>query len=110
MKEGKSTCIFSLMLRKFMVQYGGMGYGVKCGKIKVRCREYVVRFLYVSNISCIILEGKSFEIFPVKHSVAQGCTLSPTLINVNVLLHEIEKCSQLVRNFLKNTSSSLFCR
>ena len=40
-KEGKSTYTFFFMLRKFMTLYGGMGYGMKCGKwvLKVRCGE-----------------------------------------------------------------------
>ena len=52
----------------------------------------VVRPLYVNNRSCIVLEGKSLEFFPIKQGMVQGCTLSPTLflIYINGLLCEIQ--------------------
>ena len=41
MKEGKLTYAFFLMLRKLTIRYGGMGYGIKCGKwvLNVRCES-----------------------------------------------------------------------
>ena len=41
MKEVKSTYAFFLTLRTLMTHYGGMGYGIKCGKwvLIVRCGE-----------------------------------------------------------------------
>ena len=57
----------------------------------------VVRSLYATNKSCILLEGKSSECFSINQGVAQGCTLSPTLFWINIigLLNEIEKCTKL---------------
>ena len=44
----------------------------------------VVRSLYVNNGSCVFLEGKSSDFSPVDKSVAQGCTLSPTLFSIYI--------------------------
>ena len=55
------------------------------------------------------MQGKSSEFFPIKHGVAQGCTLLLTLvlIYINGLLCEIENCSELGVKFSENTLSSL---
>ena len=53
------------------------------------------------------LQGKSSEFFPIKQGVAQGCTLSATLIYINGLLCEIEKFPELGVKFSENILSSL---
>ena len=46
--------------------------------------KYTVRSLYVNNMSCIFLEGKSSNYFYINQGVAQGCTLSPTMILIHI--------------------------
>ena len=69
----------------------------------------VVRSLYNDNRSCIFLDGKCSEYFPINQGVAQGCTLSPTLflIYINGLLSEIEKYSELGVKFSRSAMSGL---
>ena len=84
-----------------MTPYGGMGYGPKCGKwVVIKGKMWrVVRSLYANNRSCIFLEGKSSEFFPINQGVAHGCTLSLTLflIYINGFLCDIKKCAEICR-------------
>ena len=68
----------------------------------------VVRSLYVNNRSCIFLEGKCSEFFPINQVVAQGCTLPPTLFLIysNGLLCETEKHPELGVKFCENMMPS----
>ena len=60
-------------------------------------------------IGVVFLEGKTFDFFPIKQGVVQGCTLSTMLflIYINGLLCEIEKCLGLGVKFSQNTMSGL---
>ena len=69
----------------------------------------VVKSLNVNNRSCISLEGKSSDHFPINQEFAQGCTFSPTLfmIYIHGLMCEIAKHPKSGVNFSKNKMSAL---
>ena len=52
----------------------------------------VIRNIYNVNGRCVYLDGIKSEYFGVTQGVAQGCTLSPTLLPIFVdgLMREIE--------------------
>ena len=52
----------------------------------------VIKKLYESSRSAVLLEGKKSDSFNVDQGVAQGCNLSPILFSVfiNDLLKEVE--------------------
>ena len=110
MKEGKSTYAFFLDIKKAYDTVWRDGLWYRMWEMGIKGKMWrVVRSLYVNNKSCVFLEGKSSEFFPINQGVAQGCTLSPTLflIYINGLLCEIENCPQLGVKFSENRMSGL---
>ena len=109
-KEGKFTYAFFLDVKKAYDSVWRDGLWYKMWEMGIKGKLWrVIRSLYVNNRSCVFLEGKSSEFFPINQGVAQGCTLSPTLflIYIDGLLSEIEKCSQLGVKFSENEMSGL---
>ena len=64
-----------------------MEYGVK-GKV-----WYVIKTMYDSSRSAVLLEGEKSPTFSVEPGVAQGCSSSPILFSVFIsnLLNEIDR-------------------
>ena len=109
-KEGKSTYAFFLDVKKAYDTVWRDGLWYKMWEMGIKGKMWrIVRSLYANNRSCIFLEGKCSDFFPVNQGVAQGCTLSPTLflIYINGLLNEIEKCPELGAKFSENKMSGL---
>ena len=111
-REGKSTFAFFLDVKKTYDTVWRDGLWYKMWEMGIKSKLWrVVRSLYANNRSCVFWEGKSSEFFSINQGVAQGCTLSPTLllICINGLLNEIEKCPELrVKSFKNKLSSLLF--
>ena len=108
--EGKSTYAFFLDVKKAYDTVWRDGLWYKMWEMGIKGRMWrVVRSLYVNNRSCVFLEGKCSDFFPINQGVAQGCTLSPTLflIYINGLLNEIEKSPELGAKFSENKMSGL---
>ena len=53
----------------------------------------VIKTMYTSSRSAVLLEGEKSSTFRVKQGVAQGCSLSPILFSVFIsdLLDEIDR-------------------
>ena len=53
----------------------------------------VIKKIYESSKSAVLLEGKKSDSFNVEQGMAQGCSLSPILFSVfiNDLLKEVEQ-------------------
>ena len=53
----------------------------------------VIKKMYMSSRSAVLLEGEKLDLFNVEQGVAQGCSLSPILFSVfiNDLLKEVEQ-------------------
>ena len=53
----------------------------------------VIKGMYESSRSAVLLEGEKLEVFNVEQGVAQGCSLSPILFSVfiNGLLVAVEQ-------------------
>ena len=53
----------------------------------------VIKKMYMSSRSAVLLEGEKSDLFNVEQGVAQGCSLSPILFSVfiNDLLKEVEQ-------------------
>ena len=97
---------FFLTLRKPMIPYGGMGYGTKCGKWV--CGAWLGPYMQIIGVVSF-WKASFWTFFPINQGVAQGCTLSPTLLLIyfNGLLSEIEKCPELGAKFSKDKLSGL---
>ena len=54
---------------------------------------HVIRKMYESSNSAILLEGEKSDTFKIEQGVAHGCSLSPILFSVfiNDLLKEVEQ-------------------
>ena len=64
------------------------GLWFKLWEMSIKYKKWrVVTTVYVNNRSCIVLECKCSEFFPIMQEVAHGHTLLPTLllIYINVL-------------------------
>ena len=71
----------------------GLFYKVWDMGVKGRRMWRVIKKIYESSISAVILEGEKSGSFNVEQGVAQGCSLSPILFSVfiNDLLKEVEQ-------------------
>ena len=58
---------------------------------------HVIKKMYESSKSVVLLEGAKSDTFKIEQVVAQGCTLSPILFSVfvNHLLKEVEQTGHL---------------
>ena len=81
MNEGKSTYVYSLDNKKAYDTVWRDGLGYKMWEMGINNKMWrVIRSLRVNNRSCIFLEGKPYEFFPINQGVAQGCTLLATML------------------------------
>ena len=73
-----------------MILCGMMVYGINCGTwvyklwgMGVKGRMWrVIKKMYESSKSAVLLEGEKSDTFTLEHGVAQGCSLSPILSSV----------------------------
>ena len=48
---------------------------------------HVIKTMYNSSRSAVVLEGEKSSTFKVKQGVAQGCSLSPILFSVSSVIY-----------------------
>ena len=93
LQEGKKTFSFFLDIKKAYDTAWRDGLWYRIWEIGIQGKLWrVIRNIYNVNQSCVYLDGIKSEYFGITQSVAQGCTLSPTLflIFVDGLMTEIE--------------------
>ena len=71
-----------------MILCGMMIYGI----------NNVIKKMYESSKSGVLLEGEKLDMFTIEQGVAQGCSLSPILFSVfvNDLLKEVNSWRNVV--------------
>ena len=94
LRENKKTYAFFLDVQKAYdtVWHDGLWY--KLWDMGVKGRMWrVIKKMYMSSRSAVLLEGEKSDSFNVDQGVAQGCSLSPILFSVfiNDLLKEVEQ-------------------
>ena len=94
LREDKKTYAFFLDIQKAYdtVWHDGLWY--KLWDMGVKGRMWrVIKKMYMSSRSAVLLEGEKSHSFNVDQGVAQGCSLSPILFSVfiNDLLKEVEQ-------------------
>ena len=91
MKEGKTTFAFFLDVQK---AYDTVWWNGKLWENGVQGKMWrVIKGMYESSRSDVLLEREKLEVFNVEQRVAQGCSLSPILFSVfmNGLLVTVEQ-------------------
>ena len=94
MKEGKRTFAFFLDVQKAYDTVWRNGLWLKLWEHGVQGKMWrVIKGMYESSRSAVLLEGEKSEVFDVEQGVAQGCSLSPILFSVfiNGLLVAVEQ-------------------
>ena len=94
MKEGKRTFAFFLDVKKAYDTVWRNGLWLKLWEHGVQGKMWrVIKGMYESSRSAVLLEGEKSEVFNVEQGVAQGCSLSPILFSVfiNGLLVAVEQ-------------------
>lgn len=94
LREGKETYAFFLDVQKAYDTVWRSGLWLKLWDLGVKGRIWrVIKKMYESSRSSVLLEGEKSASFSVEQGVAQGCSLSPILFSVfiNDLLKEVEK-------------------
>ena len=94
LRENKKTYAFFLDIQKAYdtVWHDSLWY--KLWDMGVKGRMWcVIKKMYMSSRSAVLLEGEKSDSFNVEQGVAQGCSLSPILFSVfiNDLLKEVEQ-------------------
>ena len=76
-----------------MIQFGVMACGLSYGMGVKGKMWHVIKTMYNSSRSLLLLEGEKSSTFRVEQGVAQGCSLSPILFSVFIsdLLDEIDR-------------------
>ena len=93
LKEGKKTFSFFLDIQKAYDSVWRNGLWLKLWNMGVKGKMWrVIKTMYNSSRSAVLLEGEKSSTFSVEQGVAQGCSLSPILFSVFIsdLLEEIE--------------------
>ena len=94
LREDKKTYAFILDIQKAYDSEGHDGLWYKLWDIDVKGRMWrVMKKMYESSKSMVLLEGEKSDTFTIEEGVDQGCSLSPILflVFVNDLLKEIEQ-------------------
>ena len=94
LREGKTTYAFFLDVQKAYDMVWRDGLWLKLWDMGVKGRIWrVIKKMYESSRSAVLLEGEQSAAFNVEQGVAQGCSLSPILFSVfiNGLLKEVEQ-------------------
>ena len=92
LKEGKKTFSFFLDIQKAYDSVWRNGLWLKLWNMGVKGKMWrVIKTMYNSSRSAVLLEGEKSSTFSVEQGVAQGCSLSPILFSVFIsdLLEEI---------------------
>ena len=93
LREDKKTYAFFLDIQKAYDSVWHDGLWYKLWDMGVKGRMWrVIKKMYVSSKSGVLLEGEKSDMFTIEQGVAQGCSLSPILFSVfvNDLLKEVE--------------------
>ena len=94
LREGKTAYAFFLDVQKAYDMVWRDGLWFKLWDMGVKGRIWrVIKKMYESSRSAVLLEGEQSAAFKVEQGVAQGCNLSPILFSVfiNGLLKEVEQ-------------------
>ena len=94
LREGKTTYALFLDVKKAYDMVWRDGLWLKLWDMGVKGRIWrVIKKIYESSRSTVLLEGEQSAAFNVEQGVAQGCSLSPILFSVfiNGLLKEVEQ-------------------
>ena len=94
LREDKKTYAFFLDIQKAYDSVWQDGLWYKLWDVGVKGRMWrVIKKMYESSKSAVLLEGEKSDTFTIEQGVAQGCSLSPILFSVfvNDLLKEIEQ-------------------
>ena len=94
LREDKKTYAFFLDVQKAYDSVWHDGLWYKLWDIGVKGRMWrVIKKMYESSKSAVLLEGEKSDTFTIEQGVAQGCSLSPILFSVfvNDLLKEVEQ-------------------
>ena len=94
LSEDKKTYAFFLDIQKAYVSVWHDGLWYKLWDMGVKGRMWrVIKKMYESSKSAVLLEGEKSDTFTIEQGVAQGCSLSPILFSVfiNDLLKEVDQ-------------------
>ena len=94
LREDKKTYAFFLDIQKAYDSVWHDGLWYKLWDMGVKGRMWrVIKKMYESSKSAVLLEGEKSDTFTIEQGVAQGCSLSPILFSVfvNDLLKEVEQ-------------------
>ena len=94
LREDKKTYAFFLAIQKAYDSVWHDGLWYKLWDVGVKGRMWrVIKKMYESSKSAVLLEGEKSDTFTIEQGVAQGCSLSPILFSVfvNDLLKEVEQ-------------------
>ena len=93
LREDKRTYAFFLDIQKAYDSVWHDGLWYKLWDMGVKGRMWhVLKKMYESSKSAVLLEGEKSDTFTIEQGVAQGCSLSPILFSVfvNDLLKEVQ--------------------
>ena len=93
LREDKKTYAFFLNIQKAYDSVWHDGLWYKLWDMGVKGRMWrVIKKMYESSKSAVLLEGEKSDTFTIEQGVVQGCSLSPILFSVfvNDLLKEVE--------------------
>ena len=83
LKEGKKTFSFLLDIQKAYDSVWRNGLWLTLWNMEVKGKMWrVIKTMYNSSRSAVLLEGEKSSTFSVEQGVAQGCSLSPILFSV----------------------------
>ena len=94
LKEGKKTFSFFLDIQKAYDSVWRNGLWLMLWNMGVKGKMWhVIKTMYKSSRSKVLLEGEKFSTFSVEQRVAQGCSLFPILFSVFIsdLPEEIDR-------------------
>ena len=94
LREDKKTYAFFLDIQKAYDSVWHDGLWYKLWDMGVKGRMWrVIKKMYESSKSVVLLEGEKSDTFSIEQGVAQGCSLSPILFSVfvNDLLKEVDQ-------------------
>ena len=94
LREDTKTYAFFLDIQKAYDSVWHDGLWYKLWDMGVKGRMWrVIKKMYESSKSAVLLEGEKSDTFTIEQGVAQGCSLSPILFSVfvNDLLKEVEQ-------------------
>ena len=94
LREGKKTIAFFLDIQKAYDTVWNDCLWYKLWDIGIKGWMWcVIKKIYMSSRSAVLLKGEKSDLFNVEQGMAQGCSLSPILFSlfINDLLKEVEQ-------------------